>query len=59
GCVSCVLVSVVGFMGAWVAVLFGCLFGAASGFFGGSTDRVMMRILVFLYAIPLMFLVIV
>ncbi len=49
----------VGIMGAFVAVLIGTLYGAASGFIGGRTDRVMMRILEILYAIPFMFLVIV
>ncbi|MFT7682269.1 MAG: oligopeptide transport system permease protein [Moritella dasanensis] len=49
----------VGVMGAFVAVLIGTLYGAASGFIGGKTDRVMMRILEILYAIPFMFLVIV
>lgn len=49
----------VGVMGAFVAVLIGTLYGAASGFIGGRTDRVMMRILEILYAVPFMFLVIV
>lgn len=49
----------VGVMGALVAVLIGTLYGAASGFIGGKVDRIMMRILEILYAIPFMFLVIV
>ncbi|RTZ16507.1 oligopeptide ABC transporter permease OppC [Vibrio aquaticus] len=49
----------VGVMGAFVAVLIGTLYGAASGFIGGKVDRVMMRILEILYAVPFMFLVIV
>lgn len=49
----------VGVMGALVAVVIGTLYGAASGFIGGKTDRIMMRILEILYAIPFMFLVIV
>lgn len=49
----------VGVMGALVAVLMGTLYGATSGYIGGRTDRVMMRILEILYAIPFMFLVIV
>ncbi|KXO13774.1 Oligopeptide transport system permease protein OppC [Moritella sp. JT01] len=49
----------VGVMGALVAVVIGTLYGAASGFIGGKTDRVMMRVLEILYAIPFMFLVIV
>ncbi|MGL6257939.1 oligopeptide ABC transporter permease OppC [Vibrio sp. WXL103] len=49
----------VGIMGALVAVVIGTLYGAASGFIGGKVDRVMMRILEILYAVPFMFLVIV
>ena len=49
----------VGVMGAFVAVLIGTLYGATSGFIGGRTDRVMMRILEIMYAVPFMFLVIV
>ncbi|HBV77509.1 MULTISPECIES: oligopeptide ABC transporter permease OppC [Vibrio] len=49
----------VGILGAFVAVLIGTLYGAASGFIGGKVDRVMMRILEILYAVPFMFLVIV
>lgn len=48
----------VGFLGAFVAVMLGTLYGATSGFLGGSVDRVMMRILEILYSIPFMFLVI-
>lgn len=49
----------VGIMGALVAVVIGTLYGAASGYIGGRTDRVMMRILEILYSIPFMFFVIV
>lgn len=49
----------VGIMGAFVAVLIGTLYGATSGFIGGKVDRIMMRILEILYAVPFMFLVIV
>lgn len=49
----------VGILGALVAVLIGTLYGAASGFIGGKVDRIMMRILEILYAVPFMFLVIV
>ncbi|MCP4767520.1 MAG: oligopeptide ABC transporter permease OppC [Gammaproteobacteria bacterium] len=48
----------VGILGALVAVVIGTLYGATSGFIGGSVDRVMMRILEILYAIPFMFFVI-
>lgn len=49
----------VGVLGALVAVLIGTVYGAASGFIGGKTDRMMMRFLEILYSIPFMFLVIV
>ncbi|MEL6113606.1 MULTISPECIES: oligopeptide ABC transporter permease OppC [Photobacterium] len=49
----------VGILGALVAVVIGTLYGATSGFLGGRTDRVMMRILEILYSIPFMFFVIV
>lgn len=49
----------VGVLGALVAVLIGTLYGATSGFVGGRTDRIMMRVLEILYAVPFMFLVIV
>jgi oligopeptide transport system permease protein len=49
----------VGVLGALVAVIIGTLYGATSGFIGGRTDRVMMRLLEILYAVPFMFLVIV
>lgn len=48
----------VGLMGALVAVIIGTLYGATSGFIGGRTDRVMMRILEILYSFPFMFFVI-
>lgn len=49
----------VGVLGALVAVVIGTVYGATSGFIGGRTDRIMMRILEILYSIPFMFLVIV
>ncbi|MGF1683787.1 oligopeptide ABC transporter permease OppC [Photobacterium minamisatsumaniensis] len=49
----------VGIMGAFVAVTIGTLYGAASGYIGGRTDRVMMRVIEILYSIPFMFFVIV
>jgi len=49
----------VGVLGALVAVVIGTVYGATSGFIGGKVDRVMMRLLEILYAIPFMFLVIV
>ncbi len=49
----------VGVLGALVAVIIGTLYGATSGYLGGRVDRIMMRILEILYAVPFMFLVIV
>lgn len=49
----------VGILGALVAVVIGTLYGATSGFVGGKVDRVMMRFIEILYAVPFMFLVIV
>ena len=48
----------VGILGALVAVLIGTLYGATSGFIGGNTDRVMMRVLEVLSSMPFMFFVI-
>lgn len=48
----------VGILGALVAIVIGTLYGATSGFIGGNTDRVMMRILEILASMPFMFLVI-
>ena len=48
-----------GISGAFVAVIIGTLYGATSGFVGGKTDKLMMRVLDILYAIPFMFFVIV
>jgi len=49
----------VGVLGALVAVIIGTLYGATSGYIGGVVDRVMMRFLEILNAVPFMFLVIV
>ena len=48
----------VGLAGALVAVLFGTIYGATSGYVGGKTDMVMMRFLEILNAFPFMFFVI-
>ncbi|WP_108650051.1 oligopeptide ABC transporter permease OppC [Dongshaea marina] len=48
----------VGILGALVAVLIGILYGATSGFLGGRTDQIMMRLVDLLYSIPFMFFVI-
>lgn len=48
----------VGIAGALIAVLFGTLYGAVSGYLGGKVDMVMMRALEILNAFPFMFFVI-
>ncbi|KGQ71281.1 peptide ABC transporter permease [Chelonobacter oris] len=48
----------VGIAGALIAVLVGTLYGATSGYVGGKTDAVMMRILEILNSFPFMFFVI-
>ncbi len=48
----------VGIAGALVAVIFGTIYGAVSGFFGGRIDMLMMRFLEILNAFPFMFFVI-
>ncbi len=49
----------VGLAATVVSLLIGVLYGAFSGYFGGRTDNVMMRIVDILYSIPFMFLVII
>ena len=48
----------VGVAGATVAVIFGTIYGATSGYLGGKVDTVMMRVLEILSAFPFMFFVI-
>ena len=48
----------VGFAATFASVVVGVLYGAVSGYYGGRTDEVMMRLVDFLYGIPYMFLVI-
>lgn len=48
----------VGIAGAFVAVLFGTIYGAVSGYLGGKVDMLMMRFLEILNAFPFMFFVI-
>ncbi len=48
----------IGLLAGLVAVVIGVLYGAASGFAGGKTDEVMMRIVDVLYALPFTFFVI-
>ena len=48
----------IGIIGASIAVLIGTLYGAISGFSGGKTDNIMMRIVDILQSIPGMFVLI-
>lgn len=48
----------VGLIGALIAVVVGTLYGAASGYIGGRTDQVMMRVVDVLMSIPFMFVLI-
>ena len=48
----------VGIVGAIVAVVVGTLYGATSGYIGGRTDQIMMRIVDILMSIPYMFVLI-
>jgi oligopeptide transport system permease protein len=48
----------IGLLAGVVAVVIGVLYGAASGFIGGKTDEIMMRIVDILYSLPFTFFVI-
>ena len=48
----------IGVLAGFVAVVIGVLYGATSGFAGGRTDEIMMRIVDVLYSLPFIFLVI-
>jgi oligopeptide transport system permease protein len=48
----------VGLVAGLVAIIIGVLYGATSGFIGGKTDEVMMRIVDILYSLPFTFFVI-
>ena len=48
----------VGIVATFVSLLIGVTWGAVAGYVGGRVDRVMMRIVDILYALPFMFLVI-
>ena len=48
----------VGIIGAAVAIVVGTIYGAISGYVGGRTDAIMMRIVDILYAVPYFFIVI-
>ena len=48
----------IGLLAGVVAVIIGVLYGATSGFLGGKTDEIMMRIVDILYSLPFIFFVI-
>jgi len=48
----------VGFVGAFIAVVVGTLYGATAGYLGGRIDAIMMRSVDILLAIPFMFVLI-
>lgn len=48
----------VGLVATLVSLLIGVTYGAVAGYFGGRADRIMMRIVDIIYALPFMFFVI-
>jgi oligopeptide transport system permease protein len=48
----------IGLLAGLVAVVIGVLYGATSGFLGGKTDEMMMRVVDILYSLPFIFFVI-
>lgn len=48
----------VGLVATLVSLLIGVSYGATAGYFGGTADRIMMRIVDIVYALPFMFFVI-
>ncbi|MGD8358020.1 MAG: ABC transporter permease subunit, partial [Lysobacterales bacterium] len=48
----------VGMVATLVSLLIGVSYGAVAGYYGGMTDRVMMRVVDIIYALPFMFFVI-
>jgi oligopeptide transport system permease protein len=48
----------VGVVATIVSLLIGVSYGAVAGYFGGATDRIMMRVVDIIYALPFMFFVI-
>ena len=49
----------VGFLATFVSITIGMIYGAISGYVGGRTDAIMMRIVDILYALPFMIIVII
>lgn len=50
---------VVGIAGAFVSLTIGVLWGMAAGYFGGRADRLMMRVVDILYAVPRLILILI
>ncbi len=48
----------VGLVATIVSLVIGVTYGAVAGYYGGNTDRIMMRIVDIIYALPFMFFVI-
>ena len=48
----------VGLVATIISLLIGVSYGATAGYFGGPTDRIMMRVVDIIYALPFMFFVI-
>lgn len=48
----------VGFIGAMTALIIGLVYGCISGYYGGTVDNIMMRIVDIMYAFPTMLLII-
>ena len=48
----------IGLVATIVSILIGVSYGAIAGYFGGVTDRIMMRVVDIIYALPFMFFVI-
>jgi peptide/nickel transport system permease protein len=49
----------IGFLATGLAVGLGTLFGSISGYFGGTIDNIMMRIIDVLFSLPILFLIII
>lgn len=48
----------IGFIGTFVVIFVGCIYGGIAGFFGGKTDHYMMRFIEILVSIPYLVMVI-
>jgi oligopeptide transport system permease protein len=48
----------IGLVATFVSILIGVSYGAIAGYFGGVVDRIMMRVVDIIYALPFMFFVI-